>query len=279
MTGFAEKCYNGVMKIELERVTNARDLGGIKSKFGTVKYNKLLRSGHLAVATAADVEKLTREHCLRRIVDLRKDTEIANNPDVNIDGVEWVNVSIMAYTTFGITYEKLDGPSIAKKLDEGIARMIERGETPIEHMRILYKNFVSSEYSHRGYGQFLKLLANEPIEGATLWHCSAGKDRVGTCTALLLHCLGVGREEIMRDYILTNEMNKAHSESILNKVRPYVTDDVFALEKTMVLVDESYLDSFFDEIEKHFGSVDAFLTHCGVTDDDIEQLRKNYLEQ
>ena len=266
------------MKIELERVTNARDLGGIKSAFRTVKGGKLVRSGHLSVATAADCEKLSRKHNLRRIIDLRTDTEIANNPDVIIDGVQWINVSIIAATTFGISYEKLDGAGIAEKLQAGIARMVARGETPIEHMRILYKNFVHSEYSHRGYGQFLKLLANEPIEGATLWHCSAGKDRVGTCTALLLHCLGVSREEIMRDYMLTNELNKSHCESILNKVRPYVSDEIYELEKTMVLVDESYLNSFWDEIEKRFGSVDAFIAHCGVSEADVEKLRKNYLE-
>ena len=266
------------MLIKLEKVTNTRDLGGIKSKYGTVRFNKLLRSGHLGVATQADCEILTRQHSLKRIVDLRTATEIANNPDAIIDGVEWVNVSIIAATTFGITYEKSDGPTIAKMIDAGMARMIARGETPSDHMRILYKNFVMNDYSHRGYGKFLKLLANEPIDGATLWHCSAGKDRVGTCTALLLHCLGVSREDIMRDYLLTNEMNKAHSESILNKVRPYVTDEVYELEKTMVLVDESYLNSFWEEIEKRFGSVDAFIAHCGVTDADIEKLRKNYME-
>ena len=266
------------MQIKLEKVTNARDLGGIKSKYGVVKYDKLLRSGHLGVATDDDCKILTGKHCLRRIIDLRTATEIANNPDVSIDGVDWINVSISAATTFGITYEKLDGATIAKMIDAGIARMIARGETSSEHMRILYKNFVLSDYSHHGYGKFLKLLANEPIEGATLWHCSAGKDRVGTCTALLLHCLGVSRDEIMRDYLLTNEMNKAHSESILNKVRPYVSDEVYELEKTMVLVDESYLESYWFEIEKRFGTVDAFIAHCGVTDEDIEKLRKNYLE-
>ena len=266
------------MLIKLERVTNARDLGGIKSELGVVKYNKLLRSGHLGVATDADCEILTTKHNLRRIIDLRTATEIANNPDVAIDGVDWVNVSIIAATTFGITYEKSDGATIAKMIDAGIARMIARGEMPRDHMQILYKNFVLSDFSHHGYGLFLKLLANEPIEGATLWHCSAGKDRVGTCTALLLHCLGVNRADIMHDYLLTNEMNKAHSESILNKIRPYVSDEVYELEKTMVLVDESYLNSFWSEIEKHFCTVDAFIAHCGVTEADIAKLRKNYLE-
>ena len=74
------------------------------------------------------------------------------------------------------------------------------------------------------------------------------------------------------------EMNKAHSESILNKIRPYVSDEVYELEKTMVLVDESYLNSFWSEIEKRFGTVDAFIAHCGVTEADIAKLRKNYLE-
>ena len=266
------------MKIILEKVSNTRDLGGLKSLFGTVKPHKLIRSGHLSVATQADCQTLVSEYNLRRIVDLRAELEIRNNPDVSLDGVQWVNVPIISATTFGISYETLDGASIAKKLDEGIARMIARGETPIEHMRILYKNFVKDSFSHRGYGQFLKLLANEPIEGATLWHCSAGKDRVGTCTALLLHCLGVDRKEIMRDYLVTNEMNKSHTESILNKVRPFINDEVFALEKTMVTVDESYLDSFWSEIEKDFGSVDAFITHCGVTVTDIANLRKHYLD-
>ena len=266
------------MKIILEKVANTRDLGGIPSAYGRVKSNKLIRSGHLHVATQADVQTLTQKHNLRRIVDLRTDMEIKGNPDVNIDGVQWVNVPIIAATTFGISYETLDGAAIAQKIDAGIARMVARGETPIDHMRILYRNFVTDDFSRNGYGQFLKLLANEPIDGATLWHCSAGKDRVGTCTALLLHCLGVSREEIMRDYLLTNEMNKAHSESILNKVRPYVSDELYALEKTMITVDESYLDTFFAEIEHLYGTVDAFIAQCGVSGEDVEKLRKFYLE-
>ena len=266
------------MRIELERVANARDLGGISSQFGTVKFNKLLRSGHLGVASKEDAFKLASVYNLRRIIDLRTATEIANNPDVKIDGVEWVNVSIIAATTFGITFEKTDGATIATMIEAGIKRMAARGETPTDHLRILYKNFAHDDFSHRGYGQFLKLLANKPIDGATLWHCSAGKDRVGTCTALLLHCLGVSREDITRDYMLTNVQNASHNESILNKIRPYVNDEIFALEQAMMGVDESYLECFWEELEKQFGSVDAFVAHCGVSETDVAKLRANYLE-
>ena len=264
------------MIINLQHVSNARDIGGIKTKYGTIQTNRLLRSGHLSIASATDVATLKNIN-LKRIIDLRTPTEIANHPDVAIPDVDYINISIMSATTFGISYETLNGAEISVKLEAGIQRMINRGETPIEHMRILYKTFVNNEFSHVGYGNFLKTLANEPTDGATLWHCTGGKDRCGTCTALLLHCLGASKEQIMQDYLLTNEQVMSHAESILAKVRPHIPADRLELVQSMLLVEESYLTSFWSEIEKLYGSVDAFITKCGVTEQEIEKLRANYL--
>ena len=264
------------MIIQLEQVSNARDIGGIRTKYGTIQTDRLLRSGHLSIASKADEQTLAKHH-LRRIIDLRTPTEISNHPDVQIDGVIYENISIMSATTFGISYETLNGAEIAVKLQAGIERMINRGETPIDHMRILYKTFVSNQFSHLGYGNFLKMLANSPVDGATLWHCSGGKDRCGTCTALLLHCLGAGKEQIMEDYLLTNEQVTSHAESILAKVRPHVPEDRLALVQSMLLVEDSYLLSFWNEIDRLYGSVDDFIAKCGVTKQDIEKLRENYL--
>ena len=264
------------MIIQLEQVSNARDLGGIRTKYGTIQTNRLLRSGHLSIASVADVDNLLKRN-LSRIIDLRTPTEIANHPDVSIGNVEYINISIMHATTFGISYETLNGAEIAVKLQAGIERMINRGETPFDHMRILYKTFVNNEFSHLGYGNFLKTLANTPVDGATLWHCTGGKDRCGTCTALLLHCLGADKEAIMKDYMLTNEQVLSHAESILAKVRPHVSPDRLELVQSMLLVEQSYLESFWNEIEKLYGSIDAFVAKCGVTQKEIEKLRKNYL--
>ena len=265
------------MILNLQQVSNARDLGGIKTKYGTVQSGRLLRSGHLSIASANDVQSLEKLG-LKRIIDLRTTTEISNHPDVEIPNVDCVNISIMSATTFGISYETLNGAEIAVKLQAGIERMINRGETPIDHMRILYKMFVSNEFSHIGYGNFLKTLANNPVDGATLWHCTGGKDRCGTCTALLLHCLGADRQQIMEDYLLTNKQVLSHAESILAKVKPHVSPDRLALVQSMLLVEQSYLESFFAEIEQRYGGIDAFVAHCGVTQDEIEVLRSNYLE-
>lgn len=265
------------MIIRLNNVSNARDIGGIRTKYGTVQINRLLRSGHLSIASDADIKTLKNRN-LMRIIDLRTNTEISNHPDVTITDVDCINISIMHATTFGISYETLNGQEIAVKLEAGIQRMLNRGETPIEHMRILYKNFVNNEFSHVGYGQFIKTLANKPVEGATLWHCTGGKDRCGTCTALLLHCLGADREQIMTDYLLTNEQIMSHAESILAKVKPHVSPDRLELVQSMLLVEQSYLESFWSEIEKLYTSMDAFVAKCGVTQEEIEKLRKNYLE-
>ena len=265
------------MKIELQKVSNARDLGGIRTKFGVIQRDRLLRSGHLSIASPEDVATL-KSHRLERIIDLRTPAEIENHPDVAIADVTWLNISIMHATTFGISYERLDGAEIAVKLQAGIDRMIARGETPIEHMRILYKQFVASEFSHMGYGNFLKTLANDPTGGATLWHCTGGKDRCGTCSALLLHCLGASREDILRDYLQTNEQVLSHAQSILAKVKPFVSEDRLELVQSMLLVEESYLSSFWQEIDKSFESVDNFVAHCGLTKQEIVRLRENYLD-
>lgn len=262
--------------LNLTGAPNARDLGGIVTTLGTVKHGKLVRSGELSRLTPGDVEILQRLP-LARVVDLRTDTEKELSPDVVIPNVRYESVSIIRATTFGITYEKSSGAEIAEMLKAGFARMQQRNETYSMHMEILYRKFVNDEHSRKGYGQFLKLLANEPTEGATLWHCTMGKDRVGTCTALLLHCLGATEEQIFEDYLLTNELTKANREFILNKVRGFVSEESLKMVENMLLANRSYLENFYEEIRCQFGTVDDFVEACGVNKSEIDALQKIYL--
>ena len=103
------------MKLNLPNVTNARDLGGMITKYGTVKPNKLLRSGVLNRLEQSDIDCLSKRG-LQRVIDLRTETEIANAPDVPMDGVEHINISIVRAVTFGISFEALDGPTLAARL-------------------------------------------------------------------------------------------------------------------------------------------------------------------
>lgn len=264
------------MKLELCGAINARDIGGIETPLGKVKRNKLLRSGELSRITLQDAEVL-KALGLSRVVDLRTEAEKANSPDVQIEGVQYVAVPIIQATTFGITFEKSDGREIAEMLQRGIERMKARGESCMKHLELLYMKFVNDEFSRNGYGRFLKTLAT-PTDGATLWHCSVGKDRCGTCAALLLYCLGASKEQIFADYLLTNEQTSDHKQMILDKVRDFVSAQDLELIAIMRSVTAEYLESFFKEIENKFGNVENFLKVCGVTESDVQTLRKNYLE-
>lgn len=265
------------MKITLKGASNARDLGGIVTPLGKIQYKRLIRCGHLGKLNQNDVQILLQNN-LERVIDLRSPLEQTNVPDVQIEGVTYVTIPIISATTFGITYEKSSGEEIGQMLQAGISRMLARGENPNRHLEILYRKFVNDQVSRDGYGAFLKLLANNPVAGATLWHCSAGKDRVGTCTALLLHCLGASNEQIMTDYLLTNEQSKPFLDMVMGKICGTLEERQIALIKRMLCVDKSYLNAFWEEIALKYGNVDAFISACGVTQSDIEKLRKNYLE-
>lgn len=264
------------MKIPLCNAVNCRDIGGIATKFGVIETHRLIRCGKLDRIDSDDIYTL-QQLPLKRVIDLRTNAEIANCPDVLIDGVQAKHIPIISATTFGISYETSDGKTIADKLQAGIVRMQSRGETPLKHMEILYASFVSDKFCRNGYGSFLKALANEPTNGATLWHCSQGKDRVGTCTALLLHCLGASKDSIFADYMLTNEQMQENINGIVNKISPFVSEERLQLVLSMLYVNEKFLQTFFDKIDEFFGNTDSFLNACGITPTDIEKLRTNYI--
>ena len=265
------------MKIDLPNVTNARDLGGMKTKYGVIKPNKLIRSGVLNRITDEDIAIL-KQHHLQRVIDLRTEMEIENATDVEMDNVEHLHIPIIKTVTFGISFESLDGPTMAVRLQAGIERMQNKGEDYPAHLRDVYSRYVSEEHCRMAYGKFLKLMANNPVDGATLWHCTMGKDRCGTSALLLEYCLGMDMQQIVDDYMQSNVQTRENTNSVLNKARPYVTPDKMQLIEQMLMVQPYYLEAYFGKMQSMFGGIDGFVHACGVTDEEIEKLRNNYLD-
>lgn len=263
------------MKLDLQKVCNARDLGGIRCKSGRIKEKVLLRSGHLHSATAQDVQ-LLKQLGLQRVIDLRNDAETLRNPDIEIEGVTTERISVLN-PTFGISFETLNGQQVAQQMRDGADKLASEGTSPEQYMQLLYKKFATEEFCAERFGKFLCALADRPVSGATLWHCTAGKDRCGVATALLLHCLGADRDEIMQDYLLSNTHLYDRTESILNKIAPYLSDKQLQIAERMITVDESYLQTFWKTAEERFGSADNFVSRCGVTEERKERLRALYL--
>lgn len=61
-------------------------------------------------------------------------------------------------------------------------------------------------------------------------------------------------------------------------MKGFVSDDNVRLIEKMLSADAAFLQGFFDEIDHLFGSIENFLSDCGVTENDITLLRENYLD-
>jgi protein-tyrosine phosphatase len=122
---------------------------------------------------------------------------------------------------------------------------------------------------------FRALLA---YEGPALIHCSAGKDRTGFGAALILSLLGVPRDTIMDDYLLTNEYTDPGAAMRWYANYLGVDFDLSAAEP-MFGVQADFLQFAFDSIEREFGGLERYFRDAMELDAAaIGRLRERYLE-
>ena len=265
------------MKLEFEGLLNARDLGGICGYEGrAIKMGRLIRSDNLSPITNNDAEHFISLG-LKAVVDFRTNEEISASPDKEIQGVKYISNPILKSLTTGVTREERKKPQCLAELLLDFSLELEgKGK---EWLAGLYEPLVSDEFSLNGYRRFLEYL-RENRSGAVLFHCSAGKDRVGIGTLIVLSALGVSRQDIIKDYLLTNEsyakviaqayelgMSRGIEKSILDTIQPLSGVDVSYIERAFKVIDEAY------------GGTSLFLKNAlGLDEDFIEDLRNNYLE-
>lgn len=262
------------VKIPLEALPNTRDLGGIETERGRkILPRRLIRSGELFAATKND-KAVLKDLNLKKIVDFRTGAERKEKPDPQIGNAENIWTPIMSEETMGITHDKNSDRDVMAGLFEFLKS---QGLTIDGYMKKIYAAIVMSEQGQREYSNFFKaLLENE--EGALLWHCSAGKDRVGTGTALLLSALGVPRETIIRDFLFTNDCTKEAYEKLSAALRMKNADEnVIEAIKAIFCVHEDYLLAALGKIEENFGSVENYLEKAlGVGEEERKKLIEMY---
>lgn len=230
--------------ISFEGIANCRDLGGLSNREGrTVRSGLLLRSANLAGAGAEDTGRLGEQYRLRRIVDLRTSQERREQPDVPVPGAEHLPVPIFDERVAGISHEK------------------EQKESPrIPVMEELYRMIVIDCAANLGRA-VRAVMETDFSRGSVLWHCTEGKDRCGLVSAMVLTALGVDRETILADYLMTNLVNEAKAERYYRGVLASGRGEEEALAvRNAFLAKASYLDAAFSAIEEKFGSAEAYLT-------------------
>lgn len=225
---------------------NLRDLGGYKAAGNKlVKWRTLLRSDELSKLTETDLDYL-ESLPLRTVIDFRGKKEQNTAPDVLPPSVKhYYPLALEAGDMDGVRkIKELNAPSLPALLEEVYAYII-RNAQPV-------------------YKEFFRIVAdrhNAPL----LFHCSAGKDRTGIAAALLLASLGVDRETIMEDYLLSARYIKGKYES-LTRARPEL--------EPLTTVRKEYLEAAFRVIDTEFGGTDKYLSTQ--LDVDIEKMRELY---
>lgn len=267
-------------RVEFENLINTRDLGGFPAAGGkSVLSGRLFRSGELWKATEGDLIKLSRDCNLKLIVDFRTPVEQEMKPDPQVGGAVHVSNTILNEAAMGITREKEGSREEGKDwIDMIITLASSIQEAPGGYMETMYRNLVTDSFARRQYGSFLRLLGNH-VDGSALYHCTAGKDRVGTGTAILLLALGVDRQLIADDYLKTNEYYREQNEGMREEVLKR-TGSLAVAESAASLyqVKPSYLESVFEVIGTGSGDVKRYLKDgLSLEETEIETLRERYL--
>jgi protein-tyrosine phosphatase len=253
---------------------NARDLGGLVGAGGRpIRTGRLVRSSGLGRLVDDDLPVLGKLG-LACVVDLRAPEEIEVAPPDRLAGeptVVRLPIHDPRHPVFTYVAAVMLGHDLSAY--EGLAR-----EGTASAMRAIYRWFVTGDPAREGFAAAVRLAAR-PDRLPLLFHCSAGKDRTGWLSVILLHALGVDEAAIRADYLRTNEATAAVQEAILGAMtvrRPGL--DVDAIRPVLVVRDD-YLDAAYGEVARAYGSFDRYLRDgLGLSGADLAGLRDNLLE-
>jgi len=252
-------------RLPVEGAENFRDLGGYETSDGhSVKSGMLYRSGHLHDLTTADTEYLNLLG-IREIADFRGPSEIEDEPDEIPEGVIWKSYPI---------------PIAGSDLREKIISVI-KGDSDMDltgYMLDVNRKF-AEEYSSV-YAAWIHDLADNPDSSPQIFHCTAGKDRAGFSSALILRVLGVPEETVMEDYLKSNLYNAEYIDKTIKKIRvlSFFKNDGEII-RPILSVDRRYLQTAFDSIDTEWGSFDNYVRQgLKLRDEEIRTLKDRFLE-
>ncbi len=248
--------------IPLQGGRNFRDLGGYLTSDGRrVKWGRLFRSGSMAGLTLADYDSLARL-AIKTVCDLRSVQEIESEPN------RWCQVANIGYWTR--EYRASFG-ELRKVMTSGLATPEMARAAMIEGYRRL-----PFEQAPAHQELFSRLAAGEvPL----VFNCSAGKDRAGTAAALILRALGVPRETVVEDYVLTDRVVDLESIFMGTGHKSALIDQASGIVTAVLKSDPSYLHAALDAVEEKHGTVAAYVRDAlGITEEASAAIRQNLLD-
>ena len=261
------------MELIVDGARNVRDLGGkVNSDGKKIKYNRIVRSSHLHYLTESGAEYL-KNYGIKKIIDLRTEDEIKNNPDPKIEGIEHIWCPIFKELTVGVTEsgKKEIKPTCAAERLVNLALIM--GKDAREWMTELYVPLVCDEFSQKAYRNFFDILKNNR-QGCVLYHCTSGKDRVGVGTVLFLSALGIPRDEIIADYLQTNKSVEKRTQDGIKLAKELGVDkEIIDIIPSVNGVEPEYIEKAFSIIEDFGGIYEFLYKKLGIDENYINELK------
>ena len=237
--------------IALEGAVNFRDLGGYATGGGLrTRWRTLFRADGLGELTEADLS-LLRALGIRTVIDLRSGQELER-------GRFDVDAHPVAFHHFPFIEELPDAEAFERR----------PGLLGVQYQEML----------RDAGGQILAALQVLAAPGAlpAVFHCTAGKDRTGVLSAIVLSLLGVDEPTVVADYALSGEaMERLRAKLILKY--PDGRESIEKLDEVFS-ADPAQMELLLDHLRERYGSVDEYVKGIGAGPDLIEGLRAGLLE-
>lgn len=223
------------MKSLLDTTQNTRDLGGyLRINGEKTRPFRFLRSDKPEHPSQPDFQFLL-SHGITTVIDLREESAVnrLENPFANHSGFFWHHCPIQ------------EGSGIPESVEAVPGSYLQIAESP-------------------GAAEAFRVMASAP--DGVLFHCSAGKDRTGTLSTILLMLAQVPEETIVSDYLMTGECIRERLELVHQRFPE--------LDMDIVTPSERHIAGFLRLWKEKYCTAELYLQSIGMTDGQIEKLRR-----
>jgi len=240
--------------IPLQGAWNVRSFAGLQGKQGPIPASAFIRTADLGRLTDADRDALAAAGVTLDI-DLRTADEEAQSHDALADDArfDYQRISLMGT-------EKMDLQKLMTSFPDSLG--------------VAYAQWLGSNKPQ--FKQVFQRIAAQD-EGTVLFHCTAGKDRTGVISGLLLDLAGVPRADIVHNYAVSaHYLEGQPKDSAMNaqmmalmQQHPEIARKMAGMAGTA----PENMEMFLDALHKQYGGAAGYLKAIGLSDAEIDSLQ------